>query len=314
MNKLYCIGEMQDYIRKIDLIVFDIDGVLIDTTKSFISTIVTTTKFYINKMLEIPADLRNLTESDALKFKEHSGFNNDWDLTTAMVAYQLYKYKSEKPGINLDEFLNNVDESGGGLKGIKEVIENESDSESTNWLNGKVDADLIRAIFQEFYAGGEYCESLYGFSPKYHSGDGSIKSEVILVITDLVKRWHGKTGILTGRMKNEAKTAIDMIGLRDVDMDLVQYTDYILPDKPRPDKMVKIIENAGSMKALFIGDSIDDFLTVVNYNNLGLEGKLRFALVAGENDSYPDKAGEFRAESVNDILEYILLENVAENN
>jgi HAD superfamily hydrolase (TIGR01548 family) len=297
---------MQDYIRKIDLIIFDIDGVLIDTSKSFISTIVTTTKFYINEMLEIPVDLNNLTEADALKFKEHSGFNNDWDLTTAMVTFQLYKYRSNKPGINLDDFLNNVDTFGGGLKGVKVVIENDSNTESINLLNDKVDADLIRVTFQEFYAGEEYCESLYGFSPKYHGGNGSIKSEVILVNTELIKRWQGKTGILTGRMKNETMTAIEMIGLQDIDMDLVEFTDYVLPDKPHPDKMVKVIENAGSINALFIGDSIDDFLTTVNYNNLGLEGNLRFALVAAENDSYPDKAREFRAESVNDILEYVL--------
>ena len=45
MNTVRCTFDMKQHIAEIDLSVFDIDGVLIDTSSSFIATIVTTTRY-----------------------------------------------------------------------------------------------------------------------------------------------------------------------------------------------------------------------------------------------------------------------------
>ena len=45
MNTVRCTFDIEQHIAEIDLIVFDIDGVLIDTMSSLIETIVTTTRY-----------------------------------------------------------------------------------------------------------------------------------------------------------------------------------------------------------------------------------------------------------------------------
>jgi len=306
MDNVLCNNIMRQYIKAVDLIVFDIDGVLIDTSESFIATIVTTTKYYINEMLNLPVDPGNISKNDVMKFKEHSGFNNDWDLTTAMISYHLYMHKNSADGITLDRFLDMVDEYGGSLDGLRKVIAENAAPELAAWITTHVDEEKIRRTFQEFYAGTKYCEQLYGFVPEIHDGAGSIEKERILLDTTLLRKWRRKTGILTGRMKNETEAALSMLKLENIDRDLVEYCDYILPDKPHPAKIERILDRADSRNALYIGDSIDDYLTVVNYNKIGKSRNLQFGLVAGRIDSFPAPAGQFRADSVNGLLEYVL--------
>ena len=60
------------------------------------------------------------------------------------------------------------------------------------------------------------------------------------------------------------------------------------------------------MKALFIGDSIDDYLTVVNFQNMKLPKMLQFGLISDSRDNHPAGAQKFRAAGVNDMLTFIL--------
>jgi len=315
MNNVHCTPEMKKYIEEIDLIVFDIDGVLINTMQSFIATIVITTQYYINIILRIDVDLNHLSEADAMKFKEFTGFNNDWDLTEGMILYQLFLYKSGLTNFRLPDFLKQVDEAGGGLGGINAVVKNYCNTETITWLKDKVKSYLIRKTFQEFYGGEEYCKSLYGFTPQSYKGKGSVESEIILLDTALIRGWNGAIGILTGRTKEETEFALKKLQLIDPaqrDRNLVQYNDDILPDKPHPEKIVRILNNADSNAAIYIGDSIDDYLTVFNYNQRGLKRQLKFGLVAAKGiplSGIPNDAKNFMSESVNPLIEFIINNN-----
>lgn len=309
MDNVYCTPEMKKYIAGIDLIVFDIDGVLINTMQSFISTIVVTTQYYINNILRIDVDLNHLSKADAMKFKEFTGFNNDWELTEGMIIYQLFLYKSGLINFQLADFLKEVDEAGGGLSGINAVVKKYCNAETITWLKDKVDGYLIRKTFQEFYGGEEYCDSLYGFAPQSYKGKGSVESEIILLDTALISGWNGAMGILTGRTKEETELALKKLQIADINRNLVQYNDDILPDKPHPEKIVRILHNADSNAAIYIGDSIDDYLTVFNYNKYGQKRRLRFGLVAERGDNFPDDARNFMAESVNPLIEFIINNN-----
>ncbi|MCP4724353.1 MAG: hypothetical protein GY863_04935, partial [bacterium] len=195
---------------------------------------------------------------------------------------------------------------GGGMEGAQTYINSVIDKENFEWIYEKVDHELIKKTFQEFYAGDEYCESLYGYEPAIYNGTGTIKNEIVLLDTGVLSGWKGKTGILTGRYEKETEIAIKMTGLKEIDKDLVQFADYILPDKPHPAKMEKIINTSCCKSVLFIGDSIDDFLTTVNYNKLGYDTSLDFGLVNDPDSDYPEKAKEFFADSVNDLLEFVI--------
>ena len=308
-NNVRCTPEMKEFISGIDLIIFDIDGVLIDTRSSFIATIIDTTRFYINNIRKIPVDLSGLSPSTALLFKQHSGFNNDWDLTEAMILYNLYVCKSNSNVIKIESFLEQVDKEGGGLAGVYEVIGNLSDRNTVDWIRSNTDKKRIRNLFKEFYGGKNHCEEMYGFKPRHFHGAGSIESEKILLDSNLLRNWKGTIAILTGREKNETNYALSMLRLSHIDKELIQYADNILPDKPYPDKIVKIIIKAGSSSALFIGDSIDDYLTVENYNRNEMEIPLKFGLIAENENNFPVDARSFHAGSVNHLLEFILENN-----
>ncbi len=306
MTAVTCTDEIREELKKTELIVFDVDGVLIDTKPSFIETIIITAKYYINETLELPLDLSGLTTSHAMDFKSYSGFNNDWNLTTALVAFLLYNNRSGNGEIGNKEFLREVDKLGGGMEGVKEHINNIIDKQDFEWIYERVDHPLIRKTFQEFYAGNEYCEHLYGYKPAIYNGSGTIKNEIVLLDRSLIDRWQGKTGILTGRYEKETEIALELTGLADINRELVQFADYIVPDKPHPAKMEKIIDISECGNVLFIGDSIDDFLTTENYNKLGRDVSLQFGLVNDPDSDYPEKAKRFSAGSVNELLYYVI--------
>ncbi|MFC1553778.1 HAD family hydrolase [candidate division KSB1 bacterium] len=310
MSLINCSDEIKKIISQgLDLIVFDVDGVLIDTMPSFISTIVVTTKYYINDILKISMDLSELTEDDVMLFKKYSGFNNDWNLTESMIIFNLFVYKTERIDLSLKEFLDEVDGFGGGLDGISLYLKKHCEDNVLAWISEKVESRLIRKTFREFYGGRDYCERLYGFTPDDYDGAGSVESEVILLDTGILDRWEGKVGILTGRMENETMLAIEMINSEKINTELVQFTDDILPDKPHPAKMERILDISGSVSALYVGDSIDDFLTAFNFNKLGRKNSLIFGLVTADSDSFPEEARKFQADTVNDLLEYVIKNN-----
>jgi HAD superfamily phosphatase len=306
MSSVSCTPEMKKFIADIDLLIFDVDGVLIDTSHSFIATVIDTACYYIKSVLELPIDLSCLSVDDAHKFKRYTGYNNDWDLTEGMVIFQILNYKDNRIFLDLDDFLLKVDGKGGGLHGITAILEEYCDKETLNWIREKIDKDTIKRAFQEIYGGERYCESFYGFKPGMYKGAGSVESEIIMLDHDLMQQWKGKIGILTGRMKNETDFALRMLKFNSLDSELIQYSGNELPDKPDPAKMIRIIRNAQSNNTLFIGDSIDDYLSVFNYNNLEEPGRLGFGLIADTWENFPVDAQKFNAGSVNDLLGFII--------
>jgi len=59
-----------------DVIIFDVDGVLVDVRGSFHRTTLETVRFFTHK---------RVTPHDLQKWKNRSGFNDDWKLSTAWV-------------------------------------------------------------------------------------------------------------------------------------------------------------------------------------------------------------------------------------
>jgi HAD superfamily hydrolase (TIGR01548 family) len=59
-----------------DVIIFDVDGVLVDVRGSFHSTVLETVRFFTGK---------RVTQAELHRWKNRSGFNDDWKLSTAWV-------------------------------------------------------------------------------------------------------------------------------------------------------------------------------------------------------------------------------------
>lgn len=59
------------------IVVFDVDGVLVDVRRSYLRSIMQTVRYFTG---------RRITYADVHRWKNRSGFNDDWRLSTAWVA------------------------------------------------------------------------------------------------------------------------------------------------------------------------------------------------------------------------------------
>ncbi|HDL18657.1 MAG TPA: hypothetical protein ENH29_06355, partial [Bacteroidetes bacterium] len=73
--------------NRFDLIIFDIDGILIDTGRSFPMAIMQSIAKY-GELAGIP-DLEQPSQQDIAMFKTVPGFNNDWDLDEGLLLFFL---------------------------------------------------------------------------------------------------------------------------------------------------------------------------------------------------------------------------------
>ncbi len=74
----------------LDVLIFDMDGVLIDVSDSYRKTIQKTVHLYLTTLLGLKIDPEKLSLDKAISlFKSAGGFNNDWDLTSGLLLYLL---------------------------------------------------------------------------------------------------------------------------------------------------------------------------------------------------------------------------------
>ncbi len=73
-----------------DVLIFDMDGVLIDVSRSYRKTIQRTIQIYLETCLGFARSRGSwITNEEISLFKSVGGFNNDWDLTSGLLLYLL---------------------------------------------------------------------------------------------------------------------------------------------------------------------------------------------------------------------------------
>ncbi len=232
---------------KYDTVIFDVDGVLVDTRRSFTAAVVDAVATY--------TDSQRFTEKEAGQLKAIRGFNNDWHIAIAGAAW--VRYRSQMP---FAEFTTSIDEHGGGLPGLKSLVgEN---------LTVEFEARLTR-LAQEAYGGTTACRRLYGFEPFTIRQPGRWLEEVPLLSPERADPITSRTGIVTGRSAAEMALAFELLGWRLPD-EQVAVSDDPAFDKPNPAKLTAILRRLGSCKAILAGDSRDDLELVNNARQKGV--------------------------------------------
>ncbi len=305
--------------REIDTIVFDMDGVLLDVTESIRVVNCRAVPYYLREVLGWQASDQLLTSDDIERMKHAGGFNDDWDLTYALVLFYLVKRRMFPEndadtlsviGQPLTRFAHKVAERGGGLEAAEEILlEHIPRLERDRFLKD-YDKGAIRQIFQELFA-GERTERMYGFAPSFYHGKGYVALDKPLIDRARIPK-DKKIGILTGRTYEEAIIGREFCQLVETVAEEACVTKADGFDKPNPGGLEILAKRLGTKTGgIYIGDTLDDLRTVEALNKLGSTPPFLAALVlsgpAGKkNESLFRREGaDIVAADVNEVLDWI---------
>lgn len=220
---------------KIDSVIFDIDGVLIDVSRSFRMVIAMVVADYL-KTFEGYFGPPIITPEATQVFKDRGGFNNDWELTEAAILLSLSlknQFQRFTPVKDLPGWYG-----GGGLNELYERIE-----------TSKLNRNWIHERFKILYAGKKYCQRLYGFEP-VEEIVGMVEKERVILKRELLSG-DFDYGIVTGRTEEET-----LLALEKIELEPSFFKTGILWEitKPDPEPMERLSFKSG----VYIGDTVDD--------------------------------------------------------
>jgi HAD superfamily hydrolase (TIGR01548 family) len=238
---------------RVDAVVLDVDGVLVDVAESYRRAIVESVAVVYGETVD-----REAVQS----FKDAGGFNNDWTLTYALALYVLAREEGFDRSINA--FTDAIAAEGGGLNAAETVVERALDPAAYERVRGGWDRERLREVFQALYLGAELYRELEGGEPPLER-PGFVHDEPVLLggetRTALTRRFD--VGVLTGRPAAEATIALERVGL-DVPDDHRFTMDDWDGGKPDPDALITLAERFDASAVAFVGDTLDDVRTAHN--------------------------------------------------
>ena len=230
----------------LDILIFDMDGVLIDVSKSYRKTIQRTIQIYLETCLGFERKRGGwVTNEEISLLKSAGGFNSDWDVTSGLLLYllsisgihplqkrkrfsslqEIILYLKTKSSVaqrktptvsrkHLLSFLEKVTSSGGGLRGIRRIL----GSSWEGWVYRTGDLgqeNLVERIFQEIYLGRQFAFH-YHLPRLFCKREGLYLQEKLLIPRKILSSLRKKLqmGIASGRLRFEAELALERFRLR----------------------------------------------------------------------------------------------------
>ena len=215
------------------LIVFDMDGVLIDVSRSYRDTVRQTARLFFKNAPsseKLPEPLFPL--SDLAAVKQSGGLNNDWDLS-CLVINLLFNVIEKPPVYESKDSWDRYQETIGqcDLSALIEFLESTQKPMSillqragkiqNPFIYGLYEGDvgsgnIIKHIFQEVYLGKALFEATYGAPPRFYHNEGFIHREKLLIDPSILDKLakNNVLAIATGRPRAEADYPLDHFDLR----------------------------------------------------------------------------------------------------
>jgi HAD superfamily hydrolase (TIGR01548 family) len=210
-------------IMKKKLVVFDMDGVIMDVSESYRDVVRHTVGLFFQPAKgaqKLPDPLFEL--SDLAAVKQSGGLNNDWDLTYLVIKL-LFSFMNQ-PVMQEDRdpwnryhenirrcnvaplaaYLRSTDKPLAALLKQHGKLENEF---IRSLHEGDVGSgNIIKQMFQEIYLGADLFRSTYHRDPAVYRGEGFILREKVLIDRQLLAELslNHVLAIATGRPQAEA--------------------------------------------------------------------------------------------------------------
>jgi len=303
---------------ELDAVIFDMDGVLLDITQSIRVVNCLAVPYFLRTVLGWPAPDDLLTSNDIEMFKNAGGFNDDWDLTYALVLHYIAKGR-EHPGASpetlnvfqpkLTRYAARIKDRGGWLRAAEDIAFEHLTREDRLAVETDYRKYLIKQIFQEMFA-GEHCERIYGFKASLYTGPGYVNQDKPLL--DLAKLPQDKIlGVQTGRTYEEAQIGLEFCNLQTqvAETSLITKRDGF--HKPQPGGLAKLAKTLGFSNGIYIGDTLDDLKAVQNFNRVHGPSKYLSAQVltgpagAANEKLFRNSGADIVATDVNEVLDWI---------
>ena len=305
---IYIDNSLSDVIDSIDTIIFDCDGVLIDITKSYDSTITQTVQYVLNNFANISDGvLVNYSIIDG--FKSTGGFNDEVDLAYAAILCIIAAKKLQKDQIEfIFEVIGNADSS--GIVSVENFLDKIVDiSQIKNQLQypGTHRDNPLYKIFDELFYGPELYLKLFGMKSRF-SESGLIRfDDVILdetLLKKLEKKFLGKIGMVTGRGNESVKYSLkDLLDRFDLKNSMFLEDESRSLAKPNPQSLIQCISGMCGKTTLYVGDSMEDFIMAKKATILG--NKTTFCGIIGTSKNPEEKLQLFEQNEAILVLDSI---------
>ena len=296
-------------VDEFDSIIFDCDGVLIDVTTSYDTTINKTISYVLKEIADITADTP-LTNEMLLKFKSTGGFNDEIDITySGVLCYIAAKKLKKNPTELILDILNNADDTGiAYIEGFLDKIDVDiSDIKSRLNYPSVEKNDLIHATFDQLFFGPELYEKIFQKKSKF-SDTGFIENDNVIVTSVLIealkKKFNDKIAIVTGRGLDAISSSLKEI-LNQFNVESSVFLEDESRDlaKPNPQSLIRAMKGLNSKNCLYVGDSMEDMILAKKASELGFNAT--FCGIYGSSKLPEMKKKLFTEHNVPLILETI---------
>ena len=296
-------------VDEFDSIIFDCDGVLIDVTKSYDTTINKTISYVLKEIADITVD-NPLTNEILLKFKSTGGFNDEIDITySGVLCYIAAKKLNKYPTELILDVLNNADDTGiAYIEGFLDKIDVDiSDIKSRLNYPSVEKNDLIHATFDQLFFGPELYEKIFQKKSKF-SDRGFIENDNVIVTSALIealkKKFNDKIAIVTGRGLDAISSSLKEI-LNQFNVESSVFLEDESRDlaKPNPQSLIRAMKGLNSKNCLYVGDSMEDMILAKRASELGFNAT--FCGIYGSSKLPEMKKKFFTEHNVPLILETI---------
>ena len=237
----------------IDTVVFDVDGVLIDVSKSFTQAVKDMVRSYV-EFTETDTAL----EQHIAALRRVGGFNNDWDLAYGLIALLRARLNDPKQGpLELEENAAKTEER--GLSLIRTLVPPDA----------LPDYDKVRATGERLYSGLDAPELPQQDEADHESDGGLYRLEEPFVTLEYFDELRGlgvkKLGLFTGRNRREVGQALETLGFASPSsFDAVLTSEeFSKPDPAALFHMARVLETT---RGIYVGDTGDDLRLVQEYS------------------------------------------------
>jgi HAD superfamily hydrolase (TIGR01548 family) len=252
-------------LNKIDAIIFDCDGVLIDITKSYDLAIIQTTRYVLEHLAKIDSSL-DIDFKIIDGFKSTGGFNDEVDLTYAAIISLVAAKKLEKDPVSfIFDVIKNSDSTGIiSVEKYLETLTNISDIKKQLSYPGTHHDNLLYQIFDQIFYGPELYQKLFNQTSKF-SESGLIEQDDVLMndnlMKQLIKKFDLKIAMVTGRGKESVRYSLKSL-LSKFNLRNSMFLEDELRElaKPNPKSLINSIQGMNSTCSLYVGDSMEDFI------------------------------------------------------